>query len=386
MNKLFLYLFFLFLLIPLDAQVIPMQDKKLPTRVEENLYEPYYQYPSERLKEIKSIPTELVVTKASLEKWDLLIENYLNERPFSPGRTVRVFTYLYAAQADFAFLSQEIYGEIKGSLDPLSLDLIRLFYPFFPVPKSMITDEFSIVLAEMVIEKYQKRLKREEESEQQMSDYFSVQHWGTVKPDFGKSILGWLPWILPPFSLKFTPAPPNINDQSFWSAQLNDVLEANKNVTEEQKKIAEYWGNFFEKGGGNWLQIGNDYLLSHSIDLDKVMFVRGTLSSAIYDTLITAFEAKYTFLIPPPYLRDRNIVPLVDFFYYPSYPSVHTMVSYISALMLGHFFPDKKEDWINLAERIGQSRIWAGVNYPVDVSTAQTVAKILYERMLLEWQ
>ena len=345
-------------------------------------YNPYFDYSDKKLKAIERLDSKHIVTKQSLEKWDLLLTNYLHKRPFSPGRAIRLFTYLYLAQADFAYISQKIHGEIKGSFDPVSFGLIRLFYPLFPLPKSMISDEYSIILGQLVIEKYKQRLQREEVSERELENYFSFHHLGSRNPDFGKNILGWLPWMLPPFATKFTPAPPGIDNKQVWKAQLEAVLKANKNASEKQKKIAEHWGNFFEKNGGNWIQIANDYLLSHPVDIDKAIYTRRLLTIAIYDTLIAAFEAKYTYLINPPYLEDRNILPFVDVFYYPSYPSVHAMVSYVSALILSHFFPDHTKEWIDLALEVGQSRIWAGVNYPIDVKAAIHVGKELYQRII----
>ena len=378
-------LFSILLSFPLFGQVIPLKNEDLPFRVEENLYEPYYEYSTEQIKEIKSIPTEFIVTKKSLEKWDALLADYINTLPFSIGQAVQVLTYLYTAQADFSYISQEIHGEIKGSLDPVSLETIRLFFPLFPAPKDLAADEFSIILARMVVEKYKKRLKREESSEKEMADYFSLHQWGENEPVVGKNILGWLPWVMPPFSLKFMPAPPPLTNQSFWSLQLEEALHAYQNATEEQKKFAKHWDSFFQREG-NWLKTANDYLLSHPVDLDKILYVREYLSFAIYDAMITAFQAKYTYLIPPPYLKNKKIVPIVEFYNYPSYPSVNAMVSFVSAYLLGHFFPDKKQEWFELAEKISESRIWAGVNYPIDIEIAEKGAKIMYRRILLEWQ
>lgn len=379
------FLLLLFLLVmPLHGQTITLEKEKLPLHVEENLYEPYYDYSAEKIKEIIALSTHLNVTKESLRKWDLFLENYLHT--FSAGKAVRVFTYLYAAQADFSYISQEIHGEIKGSLDPLSLKIIRLFFPFFPAPETMVSDEFSIALAEMIIAKYEARLKREEISEKEMTEYFSVEQWGGAQSALGKNILGWLSWVLPSFSVKYTPAPPSLNDYSFWDEQLKLVLKAYENITEEQKKFTEYWGGFLEQGGGSWFKISNDYLFSHSIDLDKILYIRMYLAFSAYDALITSFGAKYTHQIPPPYVRNKKIVPFVEYFYYPSYPSAHAMVSFVMAHLLGHFFPEKKEEWLQLAEKVGQSRVWGGANYPIDIEIAKKVAESLYVQILLEWQ
>ncbi len=352
-----------------------------PLQAESDEYTPFYTYPIKRVNLLKQIPTKHSITKESLQKWDNLLSNYLDYQPFMSGKGVRIFAYLYAAQADFAFLSGSIEGQFSGSIDPVSLGIIRLFYPRFPKPQGMVTDEYSIVLAQMIVEKYKKGMQTENAAQKETIGYFSVQKWGYSHPDLGHNILGWLPWYISPFALRLTPAPPSLSNKTFWSDQLQAVLEANKKASEEQKKRAIYWGNFFEKAGGGWIELANDYLFSHPVEMEKLLYVRHFLASGIYDTLIVTFEAKYTYSVPPPYLENKTIKPLVPVFNYPSYPSVHAMTSSLSATLLGHFFPENAKHWKELAEQIGQSRIWAGVNYPIDIVVGESTGEKIFQQL-----
>ncbi|MCH9627546.1 MAG: hypothetical protein S4CHLAM2_11870 [Chlamydiales bacterium] len=343
---------------------------------------PFYTYPAERVDLLKKIPTKHSITEESLKKWDHLLSNYLDHQPFMSGRGIRIFAYLYAAQADFAFLSDSIEGEFSGSIDPVSLGIIRLFYPRFPKPRGMVTDKYSIVLGRMIVEKYKRGMQTENAAQKEMAGYFSIQRWGYSTPNFGRNILGWLPWHISPFVLRLTPAPPSLSNKAFWSKQMEAVLEANKNVTEEQRKIAVHWGDFFEKIGGGWIELANTYLFSRPIEMEKLLYVRHFLTSSIYDTLTVTFEAKYTYSILPPYLENKAITPLLPVFNYPSYPSAHATTSAMAAALLGHFFPENAAYWQDLAEQIGQSRIWAGMNYPIDVKVGESTGKKIFQHLI----
>tara|TARA_A100001011_G_scaffold400833_1_gene519566 strand:- start:3785 stop:4291 length:507 start_codon:yes stop_codon:yes gene_type:complete len=50
----------------------------------------------------------------------------------------------------------------------------------------------------------------------------------------------------------------------------------------------------------------------------------------------------------------------------PSFPSGHSLQSYYLALLYSKKYPSKRQELLNLTEKIGQSRISAGLHYPSD--------------------
>lgn len=344
---------------------------------------PYLNYSESELKPIQHLDSRYEITKKDLEKWDKTISEYVAANPLSPSMLVRISAYLYNAQRDFAFLSKQMHGSYQGSLDPLSFGIVRLFYPLFPYKKEGFTeDEFSLALSDIIIAKYRNRLKKEKAAERTTARYLSVRNWAAIDVQYGKKILGWMPWVLPSLVLNSSPPPPDQTDTEFWQSQLNEASKAHHQATEEQTKIVQRWGNFFELGN-IWLTIGNANLFSHPVSLEDTLYIRSVLAMAIFDTLIVAFQGKYAYSIRPPYMIDRTINPYIDYSYYPSYPSVHTMVAYVSAYVLGTFFPENKSDFEKLAQEIANSRLWAGMNYPIDIKVAQEVAEQIYENFVV---
>lgn len=339
----------------------------------------HFFYSEKEMQRVEHLDSQNLITEESLKKWDQLLSKYLKNKPSGVAENVlRIFTYLYTAQKDFAFLSKQMHGDFKGSIDPISLEVIRFFYPFFPLPRQWEVDEYSIVLAEMVLEKLKQRFKEEKAAERTLS----ISHWTSQVPDFGKNILSWGTWVVPSITLKTTAAPPSSQSTDFWKKQIDEVRKANENISQEQKEIVRYWGNFFDPEGGDWIEITNKYLFSHTIDLETIINVRSLATMAMYDSLIVAFEAKYTFTIIAPYVADKNIKIFIKKLYYPSYPSVHSAISYAAATVLSHFFPEHKLKWELLAEESGQSRIWAGMNYPIDVVAGKEIGTKVADHVL----
>ena len=100
------------------------------------------------------------------------------------------------------------------------------------------------------------------------------------------------------------------------------------------------------------------------------------------DVLKVAMYLKYKYSRPRPY----QIAPYyngsiqskdTDAESTPSYPSGHSMVGYALAKMYAHMYPEYADHFQRLAEKVGLSRIQAGVHYPSDVE----YAKILVDQM-----
>jgi len=58
----------------------------------------------------------------------------------------------------------------------------------------------------------------------------------------------------------------------------------------------------------------------------------------------------------------------------PSYPSGHTIQAMVIANALGSLYPKLRDKFRNLAERIGMSRVQAGVHFPSDIDAGIKVA------------
>jgi hypothetical protein len=67
----------------------------------------------------------------------------------------------------------------------------------------------------------------------------------------------------------------------------------------------------------------------------------------------------------------------------PSYPSGHTIQAMVMANALGSLYPNLRDKFRNLAERIGMSRVQAGVHFPSDVDAGIKIADAIEPYVLL---
>jgi acid phosphatase (class A) len=101
--------------------------------------------------------------------------------------------------------------------------------------------------------------------------------------------------------------------------------------------------------------------LKHTIDsaIDEVR--------ADYD----AIKAKYD--VPRPFVVNDAVHPVGDARPVASYPSGHAIRAIVYARLLAEIFPDRREALLDLARQVGYGRVLAGVHYPMDVLTGQSL-------------
>jgi len=68
----------------------------------------------------------------------------------------------------------------------------------------------------------------------------------------------------------------------------------------------------------------------------------------------------------------------------PSYPSGHTIQSFVAAVLLAHQFPDLAEELLQIAELIAQSRVDAGVHFQSDIIFGRMLAALIAKGILDE--
>jgi len=122
------------------------------------------------------------------------------------------------------------------------------------------------------------------------------------------------------------------------------------------------------------------YDMCEVFDLDPMPEIAEELAA---DALKVSMYLKYKYMRPRPYqiapyysnsIQSRD----TDAESTPSYPSGHSMMGYALARFYAQAYPQHAEDFNRLGDKVGLSRIQAGVHYPSDVE----YAKMLVERMI----
>jgi len=85
---------------------------------------------------------------------------------------------------------------------------------------------------------------------------------------------------------------------------------------------------------------------------------------------------------PRPFLQDKRIHPPIDLPKNASYPSGHSTVGDLDALILAELAPDLKDAILARGLQIGDDRVIGGVHFPSDVDAGRMLAHDLFTRLM----
>ena len=189
-------------------------------------------------------------------------------------------------------------------------------------------------------------------------------------------VAGQLPGVTPWFLTaadQFRPAPPPAFGSAEFQAALGEIRSLSDNRTAEQTQIAAFWA--MNPGTptppGFWLSVATQGINAHGLSEREATHLYALLSAAVFDALISCWDAKETYWFIRPYQADPaiTVVAAVGKPNHPSYPSGHGCVSGAGAAVLDSFFPEERERFDALAAQAGVSRMYAGIHYRFDVET-----------------
>lgn len=323
--------------------------------------------------DLGSYNSTFLISEASLQKWEEAFNHYFEQTQTSYAQRMRFYTYLYLAQKDAAFLSYNARQCFLGSLDPLTESLVKALLPNFSDFPTLEKDAYSERLGEMVFQKYAARLNQEAHNPHRWPSTC----WEGASKE-GEEVENWIAFAAP---LPLPSSPPSLDNKKVWAQELKQLQNARRHLSKEQIRLAHAWaGKDAEKK--EWRLLANHYMEENNVPLGKLLFVRAILMMGLYDAAIATHEAKYTFCVPRPALVDPSIQTLFGDPLSPSYPSGHSVMGGAAAFILSTFFPDETSHWKNLAKESGESRIWAGVHYPIDIEEGEKLGTKVGENII----
>lgn len=239
------------------------------------------------------------------------------------------------------------------------------------------TDQYSEQLADMVLAKIKLRQELDKKNTKPYPEKADIKnYWSGSRPFIGQDEGSAMTWLIPsPRDLNsLTPPAPQ---SKIWLEQLKETQAALRKVTPEQVKTIHYWAG--EPSTitlcGIWLKVANDYMNAHDIPFEKRLQVRANLAMGLSDAMIAAFHVKYTYWIKRPIMLDKTLQTVIATPNHPSYPSGHSTLSGAAATILTFYFPDQQQEWWRLADEGNQSRILAGIHFPIDTKDGLILGK-----------
>jgi membrane-associated phospholipid phosphatase len=199
--------------------------------------------------------------------------------------------------------------------------------------------------------------------------------WQPTPPRFWPTPLDplagtWKPWVLPSGDALRPPPPPTWGSPE-WQAQLVAVQEATAGRTPEQLAAVEFWagGPGTVSPAGLWIEIAHGLIARDRLDNRDAAATLALASVVMTDGFICCWDAKFTWWTARPITDDPTLdVPIVTP-PFPSYTSGHSTISAAAATVLGYAFPEDAAELDAMAEEAKNSRLWAGIHYPIDNET-----------------
>lgn len=352
----------------LAAIIISVSYYYLKTQRTATVLPTYFQYSVSELANIAHLSSEYSISQAELIKWDDISFNLVRSNELGDAYVSRVFAYLYTAMRDVAFITYNHGNEFNVSLDPICSKVLCGFFPKDcpNINANLVSDVYSEALANTVMNKIKERIKYDNEHEQPYLPPDKSDIWVGNVPYFAQTVGHWKTWALKSGQQFRAPPPPS--DDIFWNNQLSISKKALGNITEPQKISVVFWA-----GGpgtitppGQWIQAANQYMEQKTISLQQQLLIRSVLAIAIADSVIAAFDSKYTYWIKRPFMRDSSIQTVMPTPNHPSYPAGHSVISAAGATILIYYFPNEKEKWLNMQNAASDSRVHGGIHFKVD--------------------
>ena len=82
---------------------------------------------------------------------------------------------------------------------------------------------------------------------------------------------------------------------------------------------------------------------------------------------------------------DRAIIPIFPVPNFPSYPSNHSTFSATRSEILAYLFPTHADFIRAVGKEAGDSRIWAGIHYPMDNDAGVALGKSVAQKFITQW-
>lgn len=177
----------------------------------------------------------------------------------------------------------------------------------------------------------------------------------------------WRPLLLASAD-QFRPPPPPACD----SQQVKDETLLVHNTPRGLTAFATNYKAFYwqsPEGLNYWtLRYMDKWMFEDGLDRNPPRAARAyaLITAVQFDAFIASQDGKFTYWYIRPSQLDPGIVPLFPIPNFPSYPSNHSTFSAARGEILAYLFPTRADFIRAVAKEGGDSRIWAGIHYPMD--------------------
>jgi membrane-associated phospholipid phosphatase len=208
-------------------------------------------------------------------------------------------------------------------------------------------------------------------------------------PPGNASAATWTTLLLSAPSQFRPPAPPSCTDATWLSTELKTVRDFPRAVPGNATIFATNYKAFYwqsPEGLNSWpFRYADRWIAEDHLDgnAPRVARIYALLGATQYDAFIASQDGKFTYWYIRPSQLDPSITPLIPVPNFPSYPSNHSTFSSSRSEILAYLFPTRAAFIRSVGKEAGDSRIWAGIHYPMDnvagVNLGRAVAQVFID-------
>ena len=194
-----------------------------------------------------------------------------------------------------------------------------------------------------------------------------------IEPNAGR----WRTWVLTSARQVRVPPPP---DQASTAAELRQL----RALVSERNPASLDQVAFWDTGAPayRWNEMTVETALKNNLSSPVAMRALVLVHVAIYDSMITAWAAKYSYRRPRPGALDPSLKTVVPNPESPSYPSEHAVAAGAASTVLAYLFPNDARLFAETAEVAARSRLLAGVQYPSDVAAGLELGRAVAAQVI----
>jgi hypothetical protein len=181
----------------------------------------------------------------------------------------------------------------------------------------------------------------------------------------------------------FRAPPPPAYESPEFRAQVAEIRVIADTRTDEQIRIAQYWETLSGSySAGLWNDVARNAISSHGLDEAESAQALAQVHMASVDATIACHDSKYVYWVPRPTQADPGITLAIGVPNHPSYPSNHACISGAIGLVLDARFPDQRGRYFAMARQAGDSRMYGGIHYRIDLDQGFVIANKVAARAL----
>lgn len=180
----------------------------------------------------------------------------------------------------------------------------------------------------------------------------------------------WKTWFIPSGQTYRLPPP------SSYKEEISPVLSQQKNVDDAGRQQIIYWNA--GAPGYRWQELISKVWMTDSSYNGALANM--LVSVATYDATIAAWDTKYAYGRPRPFVADSRIKAYMPKPESPSYPCEYSVAAGVAVTVISHFYPSLADSVHRMAGKLMASRIAAGAAFPSDTRAGFELGKQVAEK------